>query len=455
MEHISSNKAQAFFVDGPGGTGKTFLYRALLATVRSRNLVALATASSGVAASILPGGRTAHSRFKLPLDANETTSCSVSKQSSLVNLLRASKLIIWDEAPMTRKQHIEALDKMLRDINDSDTPFGGKVIIFGGDFRQVLPVVRKGTRQEQVNSSLVHSYLWPTFTKFHLIENMRARLDPIFSDYILSVGNGMPPITVNDTLQIPSNMLIPYHDDNTSLNLLIENVFHNIHHYPENVSTMMNRAILTPKNSFVDEINLMLIARFPGEAHHYYSRDEAIDSTEQSVMEDFLNTLTPNGLPPHELQLKRNCPIMLLRNINPSDGLCNGTRLICRAFEPNVIDAEIVVGHHRGKRVFIPRIPFLHNVDENSGFPFKRTQFPIRLSFAMTINKSQGQTLDYVGVYLPQPVFSHGQLYVALSRAKTSSTVRVLIRPVTTGQHDEDYTKNIVYTELLELSSSN
>ncbi|KAM6543360.1 hypothetical protein CsatB_007807 [Cannabis sativa] len=150
MEHISSNKAQAFFVDGPGGTGKTFLYRALLATVRSRNLVALATASSGVAASILSGGRTAHSRFKLPLDANETTSCSVSKQSSLANLLRASKLIIWDEAPMTRKQHIETLDKMLRDINDSDTPFGGKVIIFGGDFRQVLPVVRKGTRQEQV-----------------------------------------------------------------------------------------------------------------------------------------------------------------------------------------------------------------------------------------------------------------------------------------------------------------
>ncbi|KAM6547230.1 hypothetical protein CsatB_018906 [Cannabis sativa] len=455
MEHISSNKAQAFFVEGPGGTGKTFLYEALLATVRSRNLVALATASSGVAPSILPGGRTAHSRFKLPLDANETTSCSVSKQSSLANLLRASKLIIWDEAPMTRKQHIEALDKMLRDINDSDTPFGGKVIIFGGDFRQVLPVVRKGTRQEQVNSSLVHSYLWPTFTKFHLIENMRAILDPIFSDYILSVGNGMPPITVNDTLQIPSNMLIPYHDDNTSLYILIENVFHNIHHYPKNVSTMMNRAILTPKNSFVDEINFMLIARFPGEAHHYYSRDEAIDSTEQSVMEDFLNTLTPNDLPPHELQLKRNCPIMFLRNINPSDGLCNGTRLICRAFELNVIDAEIAVGHHRGKRVFIPRIPFLPNVDENSGFPFKRTQFPIRLSFAMTINKSQGQTLDYVGVYLPQPIFSHGQLYVALSRAKTSSTVRVLIRPVTTGQHDKDCTKNIVYTELLELSSSN
>ncbi|XP_042942909.1 uncharacterized protein LOC122277096 [Carya illinoinensis] len=408
LEKVFANQNAAFFVDGPGGTGKTFLYRALLATVRSRKLVALATASSGVAASILPGGRTAHSRFKLPLDTDERNTCCVSKQSALANLLRAAKLIIWDEAPMTRKQHIEALDKMLRDINNSDVTFGAKVVVFGGDFRQVLPVVRKGTRQQQVNSSLVYSYLWPTLTKFRLTENMRARLDPIFSDYVLEVGNGMPPNTVDETITIPNRMLIPYYDDSTSLDHLIEDVFHNIHEYSMNISTMMNRAILTPKNSYVDEINALLIHRLPGEIQRYYSFDETIDASEQSVMEDFLNTLTPNGLPPHELLLKKNCPIMLLRNINPSEGLCNGTRLICRAFDQNVIDAEIAVGHHIGKRVFIPRIPFLPNVDENSGFPFKRTQFPIRLSFAMTINKSQGQTLDCVGIYLPQPVFSHG-----------------------------------------------
>ncbi|XP_062103329.1 uncharacterized protein LOC133814378 [Humulus lupulus] len=113
LEKVLSNQNAAFFVDGLGGIGKTFLYRALLATVRSRNLVALASASSGVVASILPGGRTAHSRFKLPLDTDEKTTCYVSKQSALANLLRAAKLIIWDEAPMARKQHIEALDKIL------------------------------------------------------------------------------------------------------------------------------------------------------------------------------------------------------------------------------------------------------------------------------------------------------------------------------------------------------
>ncbi|KAM6547865.1 hypothetical protein CsatB_019541 [Cannabis sativa] len=353
---------------------------------------------------------------------------------------------------MTRKQHLEAFDQMLKDITDSDLPFGGKVVVFGGDFRQVLPVVRKGTREEQVQSSLVYSYLWSTLTKFRLIENMRARLDPAFSNYVLEVGNGMPPNTVNEIIKIPHQMLIPYIEEKISVDQLIEDVFNNLTDFSNNISTMMNRAILTPKNDFVDEINTLLINRFPGEAQRYYSYDETIDVSEQPVMEDFLHKLTPNGLPPHELILKKNCPIMLLRNINASEGLCNGTCLICRGFDRNIIDAEIAVGHYIGKRVFIPRIPFLPNVDENAGFPFKRTQFPIRLSFAMTINKSQGQILDYVGIYLPQPVFSHGQLYVALSRAKTSSIVKILIRPVSSQKLEKNYTKNIVFTELLELS---
>ncbi|XP_042979937.1 uncharacterized protein LOC122310117 [Carya illinoinensis] len=262
---VFSNEAATFFVDGPAGTGKTFLYKALLAAVRSRKLVALATASSGVAASILPGGRTAHSRFKIPLDTDEHSICCVSKQSAIAKLLRVVRLIIWDEAPMPRKQHIQVLDKMLRDINDSELTFGGKVVVFGGDFRQVLPVVHKGTRQEHVDANLVSSYLWPTLIKFHLTENMRARLDPVFSEYVLELGNGMPPITVDETIKILDGMLVPYEDDCTSLDHLIDAVFHDIHEYSINISAMMNRAILTPKNSYVDEINALLIHRFPGE----------------------------------------------------------------------------------------------------------------------------------------------------------------------------------------------
>ncbi|XP_042962393.1 uncharacterized protein LOC122296655 [Carya illinoinensis] len=454
LQKVLSNQAAAFFIDGPGGTGKTFLYKALLATIRKKQLIALATASSGVAASILPGGRTAHSRFKIPLNVDKNSTCSVSKQSGLARLLQTAKLIIWDEAPMSKKESIEALDKMLKDINDSELSFGGKVIVFGGDFHQILPVVPKGTRQQQIDASLVSSYIWPKLTKIYLTENMRARLDPNFSRYILDLGNGLPPITINEHVKIPTAMLIPHENDAASLDRLIDAVFHDISDYSTNISNMMNRAILTPKNNYVEEINTLLIQRFPGELKQYYSFDESIDASEQAIMEDFLHTLTPNGLPPHELLLKENCPIMLLRNINPSEGLCNGTRLICRNFDRNVIHAEIVVGHHSGKKVFIPRIPFLPSPDENSGFPFKRTQFPVKLSFAMSINKSQGQTLDFVGIYLPHPVFSHGQLYVALSRAKTISAVKILIRPISTDQPEKNYTKNIVYTEVLTLASS-
>ncbi|WVZ70718.1 hypothetical protein U9M48_019361 [Paspalum notatum var. saurae] len=117
----------------------------------------------------------------------------------------------------------------------------------------------------------------------------------------------------------------------------------------------------------------------------------------------------------------------MLRNIDSANGLCNGTRLIVRGFpEKNAINAEIVLGQHARKRVFLPRIPLCPSDDETFPFRFKRKQFPTRLIFALTINKAQGQTIPHVGVYLPEPVFSHGQLYVALSRATARSNIKVL-----------------------------
>lgn len=111
LHHVKNNLPNVFFVDGPGGTGKTFLYRALLATVRSAGHITLATATSGVAASLLPGDRTSHSRFKISLDENEGQPCSISKQSTLAHLIRLSKLIIWDEATMAKRSIIEKFNE--------------------------------------------------------------------------------------------------------------------------------------------------------------------------------------------------------------------------------------------------------------------------------------------------------------------------------------------------------
>nr|XP_009764911.1 PREDICTED: uncharacterized protein LOC104216536 [Nicotiana sylvestris] len=109
-ERIFSNKAGAFFIDGPGGTGKTFLYRALLATIRSMGYIALATITFGVATSILSDGRTAHSHFKFPIDIDENTSCNISKESSLAGLIRDAKLIVWDEVYMAKRRMLEVFD---------------------------------------------------------------------------------------------------------------------------------------------------------------------------------------------------------------------------------------------------------------------------------------------------------------------------------------------------------
>ena len=235
---------------------------------------------------------------------------------------------------------------------------------------------------------------------------MRAKFDQSFCDYLLRIGDGTKTTIIDDKIKLPPFMIIPYKDEFTSLSTLILAIFPNIERYSNSVDLMIDRAILTPKNDDVDEINRILIDKLPGPITRYYSFDKTIDCCQQ---EDFLNSLAPNGLPPHELVLKLNCPIILLRNIDPTKGLCNGTRLTCYAFQPNVIDAEIDVGDH-GKRVFIPRIPLKPYENAKFPFPFKRTQFPIRLSFAMAINKAQGQTLNFVSIYLPQSVFAHGQL---------------------------------------------
>ena len=144
---------------------------------------------------------------------------------------------------------------------------------------------------------------------------------------------------------------------------------------------------------------------------------------------------------------------MLLRNIDPKLGLCNGTRLLCRGSYRNLIDAEILTGQFAGSRVFLPRIP-LKSTD-TAGLPFEltRKQFPVKLSFSITINKSQGQTIPHVGVYLPNHVFSHGQLYVALSRGVSKSTTTVLVKNGSIVGQQGVFTRNVVYKEVLLHSS--
>jgi ATP-dependent DNA helicase PIF1 len=226
----------------------------------------------------MPGGRTAHSRFKIPLNLEEGKSCNFTKQSGTAKLLRMASLILWDEATMTKRQAIEALDRSMRDIMEcQDRPFGGKTIVFGGDFRQVLPVVRKGSRGQIIDASLRSSNLWKGMCKLRLVKNMREENDKWFADYLLRVGNGTEETDEEGNIQLPEEICVSSTGDATDIEKLIDHVFPTLHNM-DNPHYMTSRAILSTRNDSVDGINMHMIERFQGEEMTYYSFDSAEDN---------------------------------------------------------------------------------------------------------------------------------------------------------------------------------
>ncbi|CAK1595296.1 unnamed protein product [Parnassius mnemosyne] len=204
---------------------------------------------------------------------------------------------------------------------------------------------------------------------------------------------------------------------------LIASVYSDLTNNMHEDKWLCERAILAPKNESVNKINSDILSEVAGEITEYLSVDTVID-TEQSTSYpvEFLNSLELSGVPSHKLQLKCGVPVMLMRNLD-APRLCNGTRLRVTHLGRNIIGATILTGVGQGENVIIPRIPI---IPTDLPFQFKRLQFPIKLSFAMTINKTQGQTLQVAGVNLEKPCFSHGQLYVACSRVSNAQNLHIL-----------------------------
>jgi hypothetical protein len=268
-----------------------------------------------------------------------------------------------------------------------ELPFGRKVMVFGGDFRQVLPVVPQGTRAQITDVTLLRSYIWKDVRKISLTRNTRAQSDPWSLDYLLRIGNGTKDMFAGDYVRLPKDIVIEYKDKH-SIDHLIDCVFPDLDSNACSTQYMREREILYTRNDYVDEINARMIDRFLGKATVFYSFDLVDDDERNNYPQDFLNYITPNGLPSHELRIKINCPLILLRNLDSRYGLCNGTRLVVRAIDKHILDAEIVNGTHDGDRVFTPRIMMSPSKDMSLPFKFKRKWFPVHLSFMMTINKA-------------------------------------------------------------------
>ncbi|XP_076912066.1 uncharacterized protein LOC143570267 [Bidens hawaiensis] len=402
---VDKFKGGVFFVYGFGGTGKTYLWKTLCASIRSESKIVLSVTSSGIASLLLSGGRTAHSRFHIPINLVEDSFCFIKPDSDVASLLEQTSLIIWDEAPMVHKHGFGALDRSLKDIfksasgTSSDLPFGGKVIVFGGDFRQILPVVPGGSRQQIVNSSLSSSYIWKNCKVLKLTKNLRLTTlndsfhieqTRMFAKWLLDIGEGNVGGN-NDaeaTLEIPEDLLIK--DSSDPVSDLIEFVYPSVQHNFNDLNFFHERAILAPKNDVVQEINERLLSVFSREEREYLSSDSICptemvnENLDESLCSpDILNGIKASGLPNHRLVLKVGVPVMLLRNVDQKSGLCNGTRLKVVSLGNRVIQVEIIYGSHIGDRHYISRITLVPT-DKKLHLKLQRRQFQLALYVALS-----------------------------------------------------------------------
>ncbi|XP_057760177.1 uncharacterized protein LOC130980525 [Arachis stenosperma] len=381
-----------FFIYGYDGTGKTFLWNSLSASIRAKGQIVLNVVSSSIVALLLPNGQTAHSRFKVSLSVNQYLICTIKQGSPLARLISSAKLIIWDEAFMLSKFCYEALDKCLRDVLHfnhgfkPDALFGGKVIFLGSDSCQ--PVIPHGSREDVIDACVNSSYLWHSCHVLQLRENMRQ-------------------FTLNNKSHALQDLVLFVYPD------ILLNV--------SNVDYFKYRNILVSTLNVVMEVNNYIMSLLPLNEKIYLSSDSIFN--ENSIMEyelytmstEILNALNCFSIPQHKLVFMIGVSIMLFRNIDQLIGFCNGTRLQVKGLGDYVIECVILTCRSIGHVVFIP---IMNMVPNNKTLPirFTRRQFPVVLCFAMMINKLQGQTLSTVSVYLFRPMFMHSQLRVSTCR---------------------------------------
>ena len=181
---------------------------------------------------------------------------------------------------------------------------------------------------------------------------------------------------------------------------------------------MASRLILVATNAEADAFNAWMAEQLPGEMQVVLASNTVAQTARDNAVipPEVLATLNPSCMPPHKLHLKPGVVLILLRNIDVDQGLCNGARLTLEQVTRHTLKCRILGGARHGNLALLPKLTFTPSDTVAAPCEFRRRPFPVRVAFALTINKSQGQTLDHVGVYLRSPIFAHGHLYVALSR---------------------------------------
>jgi len=266
-----------------------------------------------------------------------------------------------------------------------------------------------------------------------------------FAQWLLEIGHGKHT-DKNCKVEIPYDM--QSNDIESLMNFIYPHVDSSPSPPPE---YFLNRMILAPCNTDVNDVNNKLLDHMHGDDTIYHSADQVIheegaDGHDYSPMTtEFFWSINSSSLPPGELRIKKGCPLILMWNLSPSNGLCNGSCMVVVRMSEHVLEVQLIGGEHNGELALIPCISLIPTLTTDFTFKCRQQQFPIRFAFAITINHAQGQSVKHVGIDLCFPVFAHGQLYVALSCVTAKQNVKVLL------PHDNLDSKmiNIVYQEAL------
>jgi hypothetical protein len=354
---------------------------------------------------------------------------------------------------MAHRHAIEAVSRTLQDLRDLEDPrhalpFGGITVCFCGDFRQILPVVKGASRAQVVGASIRRSTLWRHVHVLRLVENMRLRRPGLstpdraeiaeFAERLLAIGERVDQDGC--VFWDPRDQAIE-----NSVAALAGEIFPDLRRRLPDPQLLQSSAILAPTNDVVAATNALLLNAMPGAAYAHASVDSSDAENSQLYPDELLHSLNPPELPPHDLRLKVGAPVILLRNLDAGNGLCNGTRLRVEHISPRVLRCSILGTPRHGTIVQLPRIPLSSSGTDE--IRFTRRQFPVKLAFVMTINKAQGQSFSKVGLLLNPGVFSHGQLYVALSRVTSPDSIRMCVPDTEAARQGR--IQNVVYSEVL------
>lgn len=386
------------------GTGKSVFINVAVQRLHAAGFVSICVAASALAATLLPNGQTAHAALKIPIEMHDHSFCNWDYDT--MRRMMKMDVLFWDEVSMVNHEAIDCVDRSLQRLMQTDAKFGGKAVVFTGDFRQLTPIIKGGNGALH---SLMLAAWFADVPKQQFTKNFRAGNDESYRQFLDEVGNGNL-----EQIDVPPSSTVASLDD----------VIDSVYGQDALLDTNNNNMILAFTLDQCAIINDKVLERIPGDVNFVVASDDLAEcrSPDEYPVE-YVQSLHFPGVPPANLPLKINARYMIMRNCNPP-AICNGILVQLLSHSRYMCKVRLLSGPGKMKTILLPRISFKVTI-EMSGLPFTftRRQFPLTPAYCVTIHKSQGQTLHKIGIVADTDAFAHGQVYVALSRVGSWSRV--------------------------------